>query len=506
MPGAFLNWLADIGHFVTGLFYWNIRKTIYAVKGRRGRSPCQNPSDEQTPGRMRCDAVLQWHAPGRFRKLCPRLIETPDGWRCAASSAQVRPFWGRAAGWCGGMVIACYLIGVTAVWVGIRVAGRAPVNWTEVAWPGWWGEIPKVQAAHLLDQAMQAFRQGRLQQAQLALTTARVRDPGNYEVALLLAQISMFERSFLFADEQFMQLWQEHPEQQLRTAITCHDTLLALDRMGKLAEFTATMAVTDRPRAVVWVRSLLLAIRSMPALAATSFREQNAEVIARLAPHAQMLLQAEIDLRAGRESAALTALRRPFGGPFNPFYTEYQVERLAELGATSEARIMLDAVGPLLGDFDHALTQVAVGLVTNDRIMTLGAFRTLLRQPLNNQRIERLTGLLIKFPDAELYDQLQARLRADPAFVPMVDAAGMWVTGIICGRPEAAGYWQRHGQQPAFASYPVVQLDFASRDVLDPNSAVHLVNVVTFPREVILALLWRVQPQEVPRAAPVNGR
>lgn len=498
MPGAFLNWLADLGHFVIGLLYWNTRKTIYVFKGRRGRSPCQNPSDEQMPGRMRCDAVLQWHEPERFRKLCPLLIKTPDGWCCAAAATQVKPFWGRAIAWSGGIALACYLIAATSVWIGMRVGGRVPVSWTTVAWPGWWVDIPAVQATHLLDEAMMAFRQGRLQQAQLALTTARVRDPGNYEVALLLAQISMFERSYLFADEQFMQLSREHPAQQLRTAITFHDTLLALDRMDKLAEFSAAMAVADRSRAAVWIRSMLLAVRSMSVAEAANFRKQQDGLIPQLAPHAQLLLMAEIKLCEGRKAEAIDMLRRSFSGLFNPFYTQYQMERLAELGAAADARMLLDARGPLLGDFDRALSQVTVGLAANDRMLALGAFRTLMRMPLNNQRIERVAGLLVRYSDSGFYQQLHARLESDPAFVPTVDAAGMWITGLVCGRPEEAGYWQRHGQKLPFATYPAIQLDFTSRDLLKPNSVVHLVNIVTFPREVILALLWRAQPRGNP--------
>lgn len=505
MPRAFLNWLADAGRFILGLFYWNSRKTLYGWQGRRGRNPCQNPSDHQVPGRMRCDAAMHWHEVARFRKLCPLLVATPEGWRCSAPAGQVRPFWGRAAVWCAALGCCTYLLGVTAVWSGLRIAGRAPVGWATVAWPGRWADIPRAQATSLLDQAMAAFRQGRLAEAQLALGTARGRDPGNYEVALLLAQIAMFERSYLFADEQFMQLWRDHPDQRLRTAITCHDTLLALDRMAKLAEFSTGMAAMDRTRAVVWVRSVLLAVRAMPAAEAAAFREKQADAIARLAPHAQLLLQAEFDLRAGREAAALATLRRPFGGLFNPFYAQYQIKRLAELGAVGDARVLLGALGPLMGEFDHQLTQAAVGLMTKDATLVQGATRAILRLPLNNPRIERLAGLLIRHPDAELYRGLHARLMADPAFVQTVDGAGLWITGIVCGLPEEAGFWQRHGRQQGMAVYPgVTAVDFSSRDLMAPASPARLVNLVTFPREVILALLWRVPPQVERRTTVPN--
>lgn len=502
MLQRFLNWLADTGHFVGGMFYWNLRKSAYVWRDRHGRCPCQNESDDSIPGRVRCDAVLHWHDPARFQKICPLLTATPDGWRCSVHASAVRPFWGRVFGWIGLSLLALYLAGSLAVFAGLRITGGAPVGWLQVAWPGKWHEIKPVQSAHLFRQAMAAFAGGRLPEAHLLLTTARELDPANYDVTLLLAQISMFQRSYLFSDELFMGLWRNYPANRSRTAVVYHDTLLSLDRMGQLAEFSVTMAAADPARAVVWVRSALLAVRSMRVEEAVTFRSQQAAAIKVLAPQAQQLLEAELILRTGDEIAALAMLHRRFTAPFNPSYIQYQIERLASLGAVDEAQLLLNAEGLLLGEPEQRLTQVAVALLAHDRVLAKAYFRSLLRLPLNPPRIERLAAFLITHAEAELYRELVARVRQEATLEASVDGAVLWVAGIACELPGDAVYWQTHGKQPPGMSYPVVkQLNYASRDLLAPDSVAHLLNVMTLPRDVILALLWRVTPQSSPAAS-----
>ncbi|MBI2814722.1 MAG: hypothetical protein HYX71_10600 [Opitutae bacterium] len=498
-----LNWLADTGRFPAGMFYWNIRKSLYAWRGRRGPCPCQNPSDDNVPGRVRCEAILHWHNPARFRKICPLLVETPEGWRCAVPAGRVRPFWGRVAGHAALLLLLLYLGAVTLAFLGLRLVGHAPVSWTQVAWPRQWEEIPRLQSKQLFRQAIDSFGRGRLAEARLALATAWQLDPANYDVALMLSQISMFQRSYAFADGQFMLLWRDHPANRGRTSVVYHDTLLALDRMGKLAEFSVVMAAADRAHASVWIRSALLAARSMPAADAAQFATKEAAAIRALAPHAQQLLGAEFALQAGEEIKALAALHKPFSGPVNPYYTQYQIERLAGLGAAADAQLLLDQMGPLLGDFDHLLNQTALSTLAGDLTEAHAAFRKLLRLPLNRQRLERLATLLIAHPDACLYRELHARLLGDPRFEAIADGATMWITGIVCAAQTEADYWKTHGRQAAGVGYPALgKLDFSSRDIQATDSVGHLVNVLSLPREVILALLWRVAPAPPPPTLP----
>jgi hypothetical protein len=490
------GWVADAVRAPGALFYWNWRKGRYVRRGRRDVCPCQALSDDSVPGRVRCDAALHWNEPGRFRKICPLLVATPEGWRCSVPASEVRPFWGRAFQWLLVTAFVLYFAGATITWAGLRAVGRAPIGWWQVAWPGRWHEIKSVQSAYLFRRAFESFRAGRPAEASLALETAHVRDPGNYDIGLLLAQISMFQRSYLYSDDLFLRLWRDHPAERFRTAITYHDTLLSLDRMGKLAAFSVTMAQEDSARAAIWVRSALLAVRAMRSDEAVAFGKKQAAALAALAPHARILLAAELQLRSGDESAARAALRRHFDGPFNPAYAGYQVERLAELGDGGDAQVLLDEQSMLFGDFDRWWSQVAVALANNDTVLARAAYRRLLRGPLTLARVERLASLLIGHPDADLYRDLTQRLRMESTLEAAANRPTLWVSGVICGLPAEAGYWQQHGHQPPLAVYPATStLDFSNRDLQAASSVFHLVNTVTMPRETILALLGRVKPQ-----------
>jgi hypothetical protein len=501
------NWLADTLRFVGAVFYWNTRKTIYVLGGRTSHCPCQNISDDSIPGRVRCDAILHWHDPARFQKVCPLLVNTPSGWRCSVHASQVRPFWGRVVRWCALSLLILYLAGTIVAFVGLRVVGQAPVSWTQVVWPGRWPEIRGVQSMHLFSQAIASFQQGRLNEAYLALTSSRQRDPSNYDATLLLAQITMFQRSYSFSDDMFANLWRDHPDQRPRTAVVYHDSLLSLDRMNTLAASSVAMAKMDSSRAVVWVRSALLAIRSMRAEEAGAFATSQLIPLQALAPHAQLLLRTELALRrGGPRDEAVAALRGQFAGPINPFYTEYQITRLAELGAHTEAQRLLDQLGPILGTFEQLLTQVAIATIAGDQWAARGAFRSLLKQPLNQTKLERLACLLIAHPDATLYRELNTRLQGDRALESAADSAALWISGVICQAPVEASYWQTRSQPPGARFPDIKTVNFSSRNLAEANTVTHLVNVVSFPREVVIALLWRVAPQATPdtRALPAS--
>lgn len=487
--------VSDAARGLFDLFYWNGRKTWYRLHG--GRCPCQNQSDDPIPGRVRCNAASHWHEPGRFRTICPLLVSTPAGWRCSVAPAGVRPFWRRAALGLAGLSLAVYLAGGIAVFAALRLLNDAPVGLHQVLWPGWWREIPRVQSEHLFREAMEAFRAGRMDEAQLALESARVRDPRNYDAGLLLAQIAMYQRSYLFADGLFTELQVGHPEHRLRTAVTYHDSLLGMDRVEALAVYSLDMAQQDTARAAVWMRSALLAARALPPAGAEKLAELPAARIARIAPHARRLLQAELDAKVGRGDEALRRLRAPVDEPYNPFYVAYQIERLAELGAAADAQALLDRIGPVLGEFEHLRTQVIVAGAARDAWGRRAAFTALLRRGLTPAQGERLAALLVQHPEAGLGRDFAGRVRGDAALATALGAPTLWVTALACGLPDEAERWR--SARPDLP--PLQAIDFGRRDVLQPGTALHLINTLALPREVILALLWRAGPAPAPPPA-----
>ncbi|HLP26095.1 MAG TPA: hypothetical protein VK477_10475 [Acidobacteriota bacterium] len=475
-------------------FYWNARKTAYVARGRRGRCPCQNDSDIGHRKLVGCDAVLHWNDPSRFRQVCPLLFGTDEGWVCSVPASRVRPFWGRVIAWGGGGLVACCLFAVLSVFTFLRTVSDVPVSLAQVGWPPKWPEIRAVQSQRFFRSAIDAFARGRLNEAHLALLSAQQRDPRNYDAALLLAQIAMFQRSVLSSDQQFQRLMREHPAQAARTAVVYHDTLLSLDRMRTLAEFSLVMAKADSARSAIWVRSALLGVRAVGLAEVAELKEEVEPALAALAPHAQQLLRAEFEWRAGDRASALRRLRARFNGPLNPFYTRHQVLRLAELGEAAAAQVLWDFYGPPFGEFEQQLTQFELAMVARDDGAAEGAFRRLLALPLQEQRIDRIAAALIVHPDAGRFQQLSARVRRENLLEAASDGAGLWIAGIVCGVRAEAAYWRSHGRPPLSAFPSITAVDFRSRDLSAENSVCHLVNVLSLPREVILALWARVEP------------
>lgn len=486
---AAFDWLRDSFRLIGGFVYWNTRKSTYVARDRRGRCPCQNPSDDNIPGRVRCDAVALWHRPERFRQVCPLLVRTEHGWCCSVTHREVRPFWGRALGGLGAMLLAAYLIGALAVWSGLRLTGRTPATFWQVAWPGKWSELRNVQADVFFVQALGALREGRVGEAYLALTSAQTRDNGHYPSAQLLAIFTMFQGSYLFADGLFERLIANFPEHRASTALAYHDTLLALGRLDRVAEFSLQMAVADREHSALWVRSMLVALHRQPDVL-PRILAREAEVRA-LAPHAQLLLEGERALQHGGREEAFAVLKRRFVGGMNLVYMELQVARLAELGETNEAQALLDYYGPFMGEFDHALAQYSLDALAADRTMTKASLQHLLTLPLTPVRVERASARMIHRPTAADYRALHARVTGDAGLPSREIASAMWAAAVACGAEAEAAYWRTRGRDGGRELPGVTQIDYASRDLTQVDSVAHIVNVVHLPRAVVLTLMTK---------------
>jgi tetratricopeptide (TPR) repeat protein len=497
---AFIAWLADIFRFAHALIYWNWRKQFYRLGGCRGPAPCQNESDEAKLGLVRCDVVMQWNQPGRFRPLCPLLVHTPEGWRCSVPAKSVRPFWMRASAIGLGSVAALWLALTFSVFAFFRWGNDLEIRWVDIGWPGHWSRVRTAQSERLFHRSMAALRQGNLDEAYLALTSARQRDPRNYRANLLVGQITMFQGSYLFADEIFAQLRRDTPEEAYRTAVVYHDTLLMLLRYGRLARHCFEMARADPDRASLWFRSLLFALRG-GRLAADFVRDHSAE-LGSLSPHARLLIEAEAEIALGRDDRALELLRPPYSGPLNPVYMELQVARLAELGETVAAQVLLDFYGPLLGEFRHARAQFALDLRSGDRTAAEASFRQLLTFTTDSVRAQLVALELILHPDEGFYRDLHAHCSRDSVLRRAVDGPTLWAAGLACGAPVEAAWWQHNGQQPAGEIYPRISaIDFESRSFAAVDSVASVVNVLTFPRDTVIALLTKL-PANVPPPLP----
>jgi hypothetical protein len=85
--------------------------------------------------------------------VCPILKKAPDGrWVCSVDTADVRPFWGRAAAWFGGAAIVLFVAGTILAFGYLRIVGY-PVRLGSVAWPPSWHEVREARASYLFQKA-----------------------------------------------------------------------------------------------------------------------------------------------------------------------------------------------------------------------------------------------------------------------------------------------------------------------------------------------------------------
>lgn len=120
-----ISWLGDFVRFWWALPYWNLRKTLFRLRGRDPVDcPCQHPSDSGLAYQTRCEAAATWNRAARVRCVCPLLVGTPEGLRCSIAAANVRPFWGRACAFAAGAFVALYLGGVLLAFLGLKGIGE----------------------------------------------------------------------------------------------------------------------------------------------------------------------------------------------------------------------------------------------------------------------------------------------------------------------------------------------------------------------------------------------
>lgn len=479
--------VADGCRTAFALIYWNARKQAYVGRGRTGRCPCQNPSDDSVAGRVRCNAMLMWHSPARFSRVCPLLVKTQYGWCCSVAAKDVRPFWGRAFAWYGGGLAALGLAALLATLALLRFGSGVNVAPWDIAWPGRWARIREAQADQLYARAMAAMSAGRSREAMLALSSARERAPRHLPSGLLLAQVTMYQGSSSFADGMFEELLREHPEARTSIAVTYHDTLLSMDRMERLAEFALEMAWTDQPRAAVWVQSLLTALRS--GMDVEGFCTHHIEQLRRLAPHAQILIEAERAIAARVPGQAVLRLREPFNGALNPIFMREQVERLASLGAPQDAQVLLDYYGPLLGPAEHQLTQFALDSLNHDEWGARATLRRVLLLPLDARLVERLATRLAQYPHPERFREIHRALVDRPEIRDWRVAAPLWLAALRSGCVAEAAVWRERARAQGEGDVPDIRrIDRTSRNPAQPESIAYLCNVMTLPREMVLVL------------------
>lgn len=426
--------LADLLRLAWGLLYWNIRKSWFQLRRGRSPCPCQSASDSGRAYETICEACVSWHRPAAFRRVCPLLVETPDGLRCSVDTERVRPFWLRAFGFYGGSILTLYLAAALTIFAFLRTVGY-PISIVHLVWPGSWHRVGQVRGWFFMDRAQRAMAHGQMAEGMLYLANAYEFDPDNYTVAFTLAQklqITQPHRS----DEIFRQLVVAHPEQKNLTYQVWFRALLARGDFPAIEALARARIVDDPANAAVWMRALIFASRQTGSEA--SLRQLLESAHAAIRPW-HPLLETELLLRAHRVDEARSRLRQPWlESP--PFAFFYQISERIALGDGIAAVDLLEAHRARLDDNARAalLLRAYATLGASQSVERLAT--RLLDPPVSLASANLVAAHLIRQPNPAVFERLFFEFGRSK--IPLTDDSLETYLALYCAAG-VVGDWDR---------------------------------------------------------------
>jgi hypothetical protein len=498
------NWLSDSGYLAWALVFWNVRKSWFVMRGRRGAGPCHDRSDSGRPGETHCVPAQGLHQPARFRRVCPLLKETKDGWRCSVAPVGVRPFWSRALLVYGITGAALYLSAAAIALQVFHRIGYQRLAYKDVVWPGHWNRFHLAQSSYFREQGVRAFQRGEYGPAMLSLSTAWQIDPGDYETGLLLAQLWAHRGGYGYSDTIFAQLFRDFPGQANRTALVYHDLLLGAQRFRTLAELCLARLAVETDRRPLYENSFYYALEQ--GRIAGKFAEEHAEQLTRLPPRVALLARVYVLWQQGNIAEARELLRPRRDTADGVIFLRLQVEALARLGATSEATQLLNHYARTLGLFEQAALQYYITAQSGQLDFRLSDFRLMLRRPLNPREFDRACALLIRTGDQNSLRLLPEFLGFDPLKSSPESATALWTAALVLKEQDVARRAAARLAELRRTDLPAINsINFLTLNPADPRSVPYLINVVRLPRETIYALVAESARRRAVFAAKSRG-
>ncbi len=394
-----------------GALYWNLRKTIYVLRGHRQSCPCQIASDSGRAYETGCEAVLGYRSPARFRRLCPLLTTRSDGnWVCSVNSASVRPFWGRAAAFLGASGLLLFTMLAVLGFGLLRVIGY-DIHFRQVIWPPAWSEFPIVQAEFYQKRAQAANARGRPADSLLLLSTAYELNPRNYAAGIQLAQLRQVTQPAL-SDQTYARLLADHPALREDTAQAWFRALLAQGDFKTIQRVAGERLLhSGTAPSPAWLQAYLHATRQLGAPAALDALLAEAELPAALIGP----LKWERDLyrldRASRLAALADATQRERDAFLCYHWSRYLLQ---EDGAAGLVITALKRPDSPLGTREKVALQLAALALTGQTIERTRLVTRLLEQPTQPAVCELLSSHLTAYPDPELFSLYIEKLTREP--------------------------------------------------------------------------------------------
>ncbi len=412
-----MGWFLDLFRLLWSSGYWNTRKSVYLLSGRRGACPCQTPSDSGRAHETGCEAVHGFKHPARFQRVCPLLERSPKGgWVCSVDAADVRPFWGRALGLVARCGIAAALAACLLLFGGLRTLGYE-ISFRQVAWPPAWREFRSVQSDYHLKKARTARAEGRVSDALLSLNSAYELDPANYTAGVLLAQLWQTGQPLL-SDRVYSRLLNDHPAQREATAQAWYRALLARGDWQTARHLSGEriLHAENGSPSTAWVQAFLFAQLRLDDYAALSVMLETDNFPTALRP----LFALELHAAQQPNPDRLVLLREAATAATDNFTAYYLARRLITLGDAGTALNLASKPTSPLADREKVRLRLdgLAGAGRNTERASLVV--ALLERPIHPALCELIGAHLVLFPQEELARRFLQKMRSDP--LPAGDA------------------------------------------------------------------------------------
>lgn len=402
------GWIADFFLFWWALLYWNLRKAWFRLSGpTRDSCPCQVFSDSGHAMDSRCAAVQNWRNPARFRKVCPLLVETKDGWRCASDAERVRPFWGRAAAYFGAAFLVVYFAGTLAVYGFLRTA-HYETSYATIAWPPLWGELRGSQEKLYAARAQRALAAGDYGDAILSLQMVCQINPRNYVAGITLASLTQVSGQPYVAEHIYARLMHDVPEHRPATAQIWVRALLARADYDQIKPLSTAMLTEDSGRREAWLHALLFSARQTKDLATL---QAVIDGPAGLPDWCMDLINVEASLLQGRIDQALPPLTRVQGRPGSPYVPFYQAARLMDLERHEQAGELIEAYGARLPREEAAFLRLRLFGARRWTSLMGAEYDNLLSYPMTPRLAAQFCAWLILSPDRQAFARYADRFQ-----------------------------------------------------------------------------------------------
>ena len=439
----------------------------------------------------RCDAVMQWQRAARFRRICPLLKETPDGWRCSVNAQEVRPFWGRALVYGAATLLGVYLVAGSAVFVTLRLT-QHEISYFALVWPPRWKEIRSSQEKLYAVRAQQAMAAGRYQEAILSLEMVCRLNPRNYTAGLALASLSQVAANPTVTESIYERLLRDVPDQRTQTAQILFRNLLARSAYDKIKSLAAVMVVEDAGQRGTWLHALFFAAR----------QTNDPEVLKKLLEQRSLLpewcvelVTIEQALLRNRLAEVAPRLTRVYGLHSAPYVPYYQVDRLLRHGRPDDALNLLGSYGRIIPADEAAFLQLRVWRALGWKSLVDSGHEALLLQPMTNRLAAQCCAYLVGNPAPGLLAGYLEKFNREapplsmeslPLYHAMYLAAD--VAGNRSGAENIAGRIKRFTGTDARVLQGLVQLLATSRK---DDRLSRILPLVPLPTEVVYAILER---------------